>query len=88
MVENRDFIEYGIEGNQHQELIQLNLLDKIVLVTKKRKDLFYFIEFLSVDGLAEVWHFTDNNERILAYEYALLSFELHKVINKIHAKLN
>ncbi len=83
MIANEPFIYYGSE-----DPIQTDVLDDVRLVEKKPSDLFYFIEFVYIDGTADVWVFTDSTERALAYEYVELSRALYETINKIHAKLN
>ncbi len=81
MVESKHFLEYG-----DQDAIQYNLISEVR--TTDTDNLFYFIEFVSLDDRVDVWIFSDRDEYILAYEYALLSIELYKVISKIHAKFN
>ena len=83
MVENEPFLYYGNENP-----IQIDFIEQLILVDKKHTDLFYFIEFIYVDGTADVWVFTDDHERELAFDYAELSIARYAVINKIHAKLN
>ena len=87
MVENEPFLIYGIEHNT-QPPIQIDFIDEVILVDKKHTDLFYFIEFIYIDGLADVWMFTDNYERKLAFEYIELSIARYAVIDRMHARLN
>ncbi len=81
MVESTHFLEFG-----DQDAIQYDLISEVR--TMDTDNLFYFIEFVSLDDQVDVWIFSDREEYLLAYEYALLSIELYKVISKIHAKFN
>lgn len=83
MVENEPFLYYG-----NEEPIQIDFIKNIILVDTKPTDFIFFIEFVYLDELAEVWAFTDTNERQLAFEYVELSIARYAVINKIQAKMN
>ncbi len=83
MVENNPFLFYGDE-----EPIQKDIVSTVRLIPIKEIDFIFFIEFIYIDGLADVWAFTCEKERELAFEYAQLSLALSATVNRIHARLN
>lgn len=86
MVEPSYFLEWGNE--EDFAAIQYDLLREVVLCDKEMLDGFFMIEFIYIDDEVDVWIFTCNNERLLAYEYALLNIEVQKTLYKLYARLN